>query len=131
MTRSLLLSAVLALSACAGTFGGPAKHQSAWVGLADVTEILAVGTLACDVGETVWHANQNWLNSQEENPFLGKSPTSFAVLTYNAGWMGVIGLVNYVSPTWVRLLFNGTMTVVEARIDVLNTRRTPVPACGL
>ena len=83
MTERIIIPLIVALSACAGTFGGPdrpgdARH--AWLNVQYGLETSAIVATACDGGTTDQFLSQSrW---QETNPVLGVHPGNLALWSY-------------------------------------------------
>ncbi len=109
--------ALLLLVGCAGTM-----HRAA-----QVTEVLAYGSLACDEGSTDTMARAGW---GEANPVMGTHPSRAVIVAYFAGVSSAVFGLNRVSPDWVRVAGNLAMTAIEIRADRGNYAYG-VPTCGV
>lgn len=119
-----LVCTLVCVAGCAGTFGD-GLHAAA-----GATEAVAVGTLACDLGET---ADALSLPGYESNPILGPHPAVASVSWYFASVIAAVVLVNAALPhslDGVRVGGNSLLIVAEA-VTLAHNHGTNVPLCGV
>lgn len=93
---------------------------------AQVTEIAAYGSLACDAGSTDTAVRGGY---HEQNSIMGDHPGTGVVAAYFVGVGAAVLGLNRVSPDWLRIVGNLTMVVVEVRAERGNNS-IGVPVCG-
>lgn len=103
MKTTLLLTLIVA-TGCAG-----ALHRTA-----QVSEVLALGSLACDAGSTDTAVRGGYT---EQNPIMGPSPGTGEVVGYfTTVGAGVVAL-NAALPDWARVAGNVVLTALEVRAE--------------
>jgi hypothetical protein len=113
---------LVALGACAPT----------WSNTASATEIAAIGSLACDGGQTqqvLAHADQAGL--RERNIVLGDHPSNEALWTYLGAIAFGVVVANKVLPPRVAVIVNAAILTAETHAIVTNAYYGSSLACGI
>ena len=118
MKKTLFLA--LILSACTAT----------WEKAARVTEVSAVGSLACDGGQTRQFLQHPESGEFETNPILGTHPSGYELWTYMGALAFGVIVANKTLPAWAATLANLAVTGVEA-VAVRHNIGTGSSMCGL
>lgn len=88
-------------------------------------------TIACDYGQTMYHARQGWPNGREElNPIMGPTPSTAVVTTYFVSAAVVNAVAPYVLPAWARSVVRGAVTARQA-VAIEHNMQVGTPMCGL
>lgn len=115
--KAILFTALL--SACTPTL----KHVNR-VGMA-----VAAASLACDYGQTRWHAARGWNGFREANPMLGPTPSTLTVTGWFLSTAIVGGLFSLTLPERIRPILYSGITGRQLVSVVRNAEYTPV--CGV
>ncbi len=94
---------------------------------AQVTELAAYGSLACDAGSTDTAVHNGYV---ETNPVMGEHPGTGVIAPYFATVGAAVTGFNRIAPNWLRIVGNITMAVVEVQAVRGNTS-LGVPVCGI
>jgi hypothetical protein len=116
--RNLVLAVAVVLSA--GCLSGANKVGTA----------TTVATLACDYGQTLWHAKRGWGSFEENNMILGTAPSPTAVTTYFVTTTAVVLVGAALLPKWMRPGAYSAVTLVQADAIYGNVK-VGTPMCGL
>lgn len=97
-----------------------------------VVEGFAFASLACDYGQTMSHAADNWGDGTyfETNPMLGTSPGPAAVSTWFAVSAATLAIASEVSPR-VRTVAGLLVIGIQAKAIAANSIWHETPLCGL
>ena len=123
MSIARLVVALICAGGCAGSLQHRLVHAAA-----RTSEVLAVGSLACDGGSTVQFRDHGFL---ETNAVLGDQPSTGRVVAYIATISGLVVAANRVLPDWASTVMNVAVLAVEVDSVRWNMVGVGTSLCGI